>query len=263
MSISTIIVCIFAGVGAGLGTGLAGMSAAVVIGPMLIAFLDVGAYEAIGIALASDVLASAVSAVTYARNKNIDIKDSLVMFGAIIIFTFIGAYLAFLVPDTTLGNFTVFAALWMGINFLIKSFKKEKTHLPRQFSKSGMLAVQLACGVGVGFVCGFVGAGGGIMMLILLTMVLGYEVKTAVGTSVFIMTFTALFGAGSHFVLQGSFPDPTIFCLCVVFTLIFARVGAKYANKAETRKLNRAIGVVLTILGLSLVLVTYLPYFAV
>ena len=75
----SIIVCFIAGAGAGLGTGFAGLSAAAVISPMLITFLDVPAYAAIGIALASDVLASAVSAYIYGKNKNIDIKNGLVM----------------------------------------------------------------------------------------------------------------------------------------------------------------------------------------
>ena len=58
------LVCFVAGIGAGLGTGFAGMSAAAVISPMLITFLGMPAYEAVGIALSSDVLASAVSAYT-------------------------------------------------------------------------------------------------------------------------------------------------------------------------------------------------------
>ena len=58
---AAILIYIIAGLGAGIGTGLAGLSAAAVISPMLIAFLDFPAYEAVGIALASDVLASAVS----------------------------------------------------------------------------------------------------------------------------------------------------------------------------------------------------------
>ena len=69
-----LIVCIIAGLGAGIGTGLAGLSAAVVISPMLITFCGFSAYEAVGIALASDVLASAVTAYTYGKNKNLDIK---------------------------------------------------------------------------------------------------------------------------------------------------------------------------------------------
>ena len=69
----TIIVTFFAGMGAGLGTGFAGMSAAAVISPMLITFLDMDPYMAVGIALSSDVLASAISAYTYGKNKNLDI----------------------------------------------------------------------------------------------------------------------------------------------------------------------------------------------
>ena len=42
----TILVCFIAGAGAGIGTGFAGMSAAAVIGPMLITFLGVPAYQA-------------------------------------------------------------------------------------------------------------------------------------------------------------------------------------------------------------------------
>ena len=70
----TIIVTFFAGMGAGLGTGFAGMSAAAVISPMLITFLGMEPYMAVGIALSSDVLASAVSAYTYGKNKNLDVR---------------------------------------------------------------------------------------------------------------------------------------------------------------------------------------------
>ena len=51
----TIIVTFFAGMGAGLGTGFAGMSAAAVISPILITFLGIDPYMAVGIALSSDV----------------------------------------------------------------------------------------------------------------------------------------------------------------------------------------------------------------
>ena len=82
-----IIVCFFAGMGAGLGTGLAGLSAAAVVSPMLITFMGIPAFEAIGIALASDVLASAVSAYTYGKNKNIDLKHGIVMLISVLVFT--------------------------------------------------------------------------------------------------------------------------------------------------------------------------------
>ena len=68
------IVCFAAGIGAGLGTGFAGMSAAAVISPMLITFLGMDPYMAVGIALASDVLASAISAYTYGKTETWTLK---------------------------------------------------------------------------------------------------------------------------------------------------------------------------------------------
>ena len=85
----TTAICLLAGIGAGLGTGFAGMSAAAVITPMLVTFLGIEPYTAVGIALASDVLASAVSAYTYGKNKNLDIKNGLVMMITVLILSLI------------------------------------------------------------------------------------------------------------------------------------------------------------------------------
>ena len=174
-------ICFFAGMGAGLGTGFAGMSAAAVITPMLVTFLGMEPYAAVGIALASDVL--------------------------------------------------------------------------QQVSAQKRLIQSILCGILIGFICGFVGAGGGMMMLLILTSVLGYELKTAVGTSVFIMTFTAFTGSVSHFAIGGA-PDMLILFLCVMFTLLWARIAAVFANKAAPEVLNRATGIVLVVLGAAIMVFT-------
>ena len=100
-------------------------------------------------------------------------------------------------------------------------------------------------------------AGGGMMMLLILTSVLGYELKTAVGTSVFIMAFTAFTGAASHFAI-GGMPDVTVWILCIVFTFIWARIAAVFANKASTKTLNRATGIILVVLGIVVMLFSLL-----
>lgn len=245
--IITIIVTFFAGMGAGLGTGFAGMSAAAVISPMLITFLGIDPYMAVGIALSSDVLASAVSAYTYGKNKNLDIRNGLIMMVNVLAFTVVGSYVSSLVPSATMGNFSVFMTFLLGVKFIVKPVMTTKEAM--QGVSAGKRAVQsLICGCLIGFICGFIGAGGGMMMLLILTSVLGYELKTAVGTSVFIMTFTALTGAVSHFVI-GGMPDWTVWALCVIFTLIWARIAAVFANKATPKTLNRATGIILVILG--------------
>ena len=244
----TLLVTFFAGMGAGLGTGFAGMSAAAVISPMLITFLGMDPYMAVGIALASDVLASAVSAYTYGKNKNLDIRNGVIMMTCVLIFTVVGSYISSLVPSNTMGGFSVCMTFLLGVKFLIKPVMNTKEGM-KNVSVGKRIVQSILCGIVIGFICGFVGAGGGMMMLLILTSVLGYELKTAVGTSVFIMAFTALTGALSHFRIGGA-PDLTVLILCVVFTLFWARVAARFANKATPATLNRATGAVLVILGI-------------
>lgn len=243
-----ILVTFFAGMGAGLGTGFAGMSAAAVISPVLITFLGMDPYMAVGIALASDVLASAVSAYTYGKNKNLDIRNGLIMMVSVLTFTVVGSYVSSLVPSRTMGNFSVFMTLLLGIKFIVRPVMTTKEAMQGVSAKKR--AVQsIVCGLLIGFICGFVGAGGGMMMLLILTSVLGYELKTAVGTSVFIMAFTAFTGSVSHFAIGGA-PDWTVLILCMVFTLLWARIAAVFANKATPKTLNRATGVILVVLGI-------------
>ena len=243
----TIIVTFFAGMGAGLGTGFAGMSAAAVISPILITFLGIDPYMAVGIALSSDVLASAVSAYTYGKNKNLDIKNGLIMMITVLIFTVVGSYISSLVPSATMGNFSVFMTFLLGIKFIVRPVMTTKEAMQGVSAKKRAMQ-SVICGIIIGFICGFIGAGGGMMMLLILTSVLGYELKTAVGTSVFIMTFTAFTGAVSHFTI-GGLPDPAVWILCIIFTLIWARIAAVLDNKATPKTLNRATGVILVVLG--------------
>lgn len=252
-----IIICFIASVGAGFGTGIAGLSAAAVIAPMLITFLGVNPYEAVGIALASDVLASAASAYTYGKNKNLDIKNGLVMLFSVLVFTLVGSYAASLLPQKTMGGFSVFMTLIAGLKFIFKPVTEAKENNKSRSRKKA--AVQsVVCGMAVGLICGFVGAGGGMLMLLVLVSVLGYELKTAVGTSVFIMTFTAFTGAASHFAIGGGITDISVLVMCVIFTSVAAIVTAKFANKMSAKLMNRMLGVGLSLLSVVMICVNYI-----
>ena len=253
---SKFIVCLIAGAEAGFGTGLAGLSAAAVIAPMLITFLHVNAYEAVGIALASDVLASAVSAYTYKKNNNIDVKNGMFMLISVLIFTLVGSYAASLLPQTTMGGFSMFMTLLAGMKFIFRPVMEAKESNKNRSKKKAAIQ-SIACGMVVGLICGFVGAGGGMMMLLVLVSVLGYELKTAVGTSVFIMTFTALTGAASHFAIGGGITDLSILVMCIIFTLIGAMLTAKFANKASAKVLNRTLGFGLAAMSIAMIIINY------
>ena len=179
---------VIASIGAGVGTGLAGLSAATVMVPMLIVLCpsfsgETGAYQATAIALASDILGSAVTAYTYARHKNIDLKRGWLIMTCILVMCIAGSYVAFIVGNVVLGGFTLFLTFCIGIRFLIKP----DTSRENQIEKGARLGwkgvvLSLVCGIPIGFGTGFVGTGGGMMMLIVLTAFFGMELKTAVGT---------------------------------------------------------------------------------
>ena len=242
-----ILVCFLAGTGAGLGTGFAGMSAAAVIGPMLVGFLDVPAYQAVGIGLISDVIASAASAATYQRHKNLNIKKALPLMISVLLMTVVGSLVSSLLPNATMGNAMIIAMFLLGLRFILRPITDVKTSAVER-SPRRQLALSLGGGAVVGFVYGFIGAGGGMMMLFFLTGILGYEMHKAVGTSVFIMTFTALTGGVSHVVI-GGMPDVTCLVLCVVFTFLWSVIASWIANRAKARTLNRIVGTVLLVFG--------------
>lgn len=249
-----LLVCFIAGMGAGVGTGLSGLSAAAVISPMLIIILGMDSYMAVGIALASDVLASAVSAYTYAQNDNIDMKHGKIMLVTVMAFTIFGSYAGTHIPQNTMGSFSLIMTTVLGIKFIFKPVMTTKD--ANEETPCWVRILQsIFCGVVIGFICGFVGAGGGMMMLLILTSVLGYELKTAVGTSTFIMAFTAFTGASSHFMFLEVPLDFGALFWCVVFTFIGAKLAAKFANKASPATLNRTTGFVLTFLGILMFIV--------
>ena len=251
-----ILVCFLAGLGAGVGTGFAGMSAAAVIGPMLITFLGVPAYQAVGIGLASDVLASAVSAWTYKKSGNLDVKNSLALLASVLCATVAGSLAAKLVPERAMSGTMQIAMIVLGLKFIVKPVVTTKEQMLEQSRKSQIIKSVFG-GVAIGFICGFVGAGGGMMMLFVLTSFLGYEMHVAVGTSVFIMSFTALTGGISHFII-GGMPDVLCLVLCVGFTLICSLIAAKIANKADAKVLNRVVGAVLIATSVVILAVNYL-----
>ena len=120
---------------------LSGMSAAAVISPMLITFLGMDPYMAVGIALSSDVLASAVSAFTYGKNKNLDIRNGLIMMIFVLIFTLVGSYVSSLVPGTAMGGFSTFMTLLLGIKFIVRPVMTTKSSMEHTDPKKKTYAI--------------------------------------------------------------------------------------------------------------------------
>lgn len=246
---------------AGIGTGLVGLSAATAMVPLLIVLCPTfggehGAYMATAIALASDILGSAVTTGVYAKNKKIDLKHGWLMAFCIIGMCTVGSIAAYFTHQTVLGGFSLFLCVAIGVRFLVSPDSKERPEKDGKVRLTAKeIAVSLFFGLTIGFGTGFFGTGGGMMMLIVFTAMLGYERKTAVGTSTFIMTFTALIAAVSHILIE-----PTIIFECWDFLLIaivvatlFSLISAKFANKVNGKIVGYVTGAILLALGLSMI----------
>ena len=260
------IVVVIASVLAGIGTGLVGLSAATAMVPLMIVLCPTfggehGAYMATAIALASDILGSAVTTGVYAKNKKIDLRHGWLMAACIIGMCTVGSIAAYFTHQNVLGGFSLILCVAIGIRFLVSPDSKER---PEKDGKVKLttkeVSVSLFFGLTIGFGTGFFGTGGGMMMLIVFTAMLGYDRKTAVGTSTFIMTFTALIASISHILIE-----PTIIFECWDFLLIaivvatfFSLVSAKFANRVKGKVVGYVTGAILLTLGLSMIVINNL-----
>jgi len=253
---------ILAGLGAGVVTGLAGLSAAVVITPLLVSVCNWDSYNAVTVALASDVLASLLTAYTYAKNRNIDIKRGLLVGITALIGTIIGSYCGYLFNQAQpngLGYIAMLTTIFLGLKFLIKpmngGFDTDSFAIQQKATAKTFFA--MLCGLIIGWVCGFTGSGGGVLMLTVFTLLLGYNLKIAVGTSTLIMTFVALIGTISH-ITMGASVEIFPMLLVVISCIIGAFIAAKFANECKIEKLNRIIGITLLILGILTIILKFL-----
>ncbi len=259
------ILCALAALAAGVGTGLAGLSAATVMVPIMIVLCpsfagEAGAYHATAIALASDILGSAFTSAIYIRHKNIDIKRGSIMFACIIFMCIAGSIAAWHAGNVVLGTFSLFLCVGIGIRFLLKpdTQHKKPTAKGARLDWKGV-TVSLFFGLTIGFGTGFVGSGGGMMMLLVFTAFLGMERKSAVGTSTLIMTFTALIAFVSHTLVDPSLllEKWQILILCIVVESAASIVSAQFANRVNNRIVGLVTGAVLTMLGIVMLGIHY------
>ncbi|QWC00263.1 sulfite exporter TauE/SafE family protein [Mycoplasmatota bacterium] len=236
---------------AGVATGLVGLSAAVIIAPMFVTLLGMNPYVAIGIALASDVFASSFSAFHYIKNKNIRLKSAGVMAVTVLIFTIAASYLSSNAKPANLGAMLNIFVVLLGLRFLVFPIQEKQNNTILKFTKSKFIA-SVFWGAVIGLISGYFGAGGGLSMLAVLTVVLGYNLKSAVGTSVFIMVFTALVGATTHIVIGGT--DWLALVITSFSAMVGANIASVYANKINHKILNIVIGSVLVAFGIFLTL---------
>lgn len=246
------IVYILAGLAGGVLTGMAGLTAAMVLTPILCGVCGWSGYDAVTLSLIANVPSAMVTCWTFYKNGNIEMKRGL----PVAIVSFLGAivgswlgYLFSMVSENGISYFVIISNLFMALKFFMPSKpKKENLTAAEERKARNKTIIALILGFLIGIECGFMGSAGGALMLMVLTMVLGMETKLAVGTSSMVMTLVALTGAVSH-VAMGATVDLIPSIVVTIMCTIGAVGSARFANKVEEKVLNRTAGIVLVLVS--------------
>ena len=247
------LIYILAGIAGGVLTGMAGLTAAMVLTPILCGACGWVGYDAVTLSLIANVPSALVTSYTFYKNGNMDIKRgmpvALVSFAGAIVGSWLG-YLFSMVSENGVSYIVIISNLFMAVKFLMPSKKKEENLTEAEQKKAKRKTViALILGFLIGAECGFMGSAGGVLMLMVLTMVLGMDTKLAVGTSSLVMTLVALTGAVSH-VAMGATMEILPAVVITVCCTVSAVISARFANKVEEKIVNRCAAIVLLIVSI-------------
>ncbi|HOP95562.1 MAG TPA: sulfite exporter TauE/SafE family protein, partial [Dictyoglomaceae bacterium] len=221
-------------------------------------------HDAIGASLFIDTIASLVVAWTYYQNKNLKLKQGIWIAIGSIVGAQIGSLLSSHTSATNLSNaFSIFLI----IVAVIFWFRGIRTNMPDfnyngapsqqsgilKFLRSNVIISGLLLGFLVGIISGLLGAGGGVMILLILVFVMQYNMHEGIGTSTLIMAFTAASGAIGH-ALSSNLPLKAAI-LGAIGTLIGGRIAAKFANKVNEKALSKIVGGVFAALAIMMFIV--------
>ena len=251
------VIYILAGLAGGVLTGMAGLTAAMVLTPILCGACGWAAYDATTIALIANVPSAMVTSWTFYKNGNMDIKRGMPVAIVSFLGAVVGSYLGYLFSQASengISYIVIISNLFMAVKFFMPSRKKENLTAAEEKKAKTKGVLALVLGFVIGMECGFMGSAGGVLMLMVLTMMLGMETKLAVGTSSLVMMLVALTGAVSH-VAMGAELELIPSIVMTVACTIGAVGSSRFANKVEEKTLNRAAGMVLLLVSVvSLVL---------
>lgn len=249
----SVIIFLLAGVITGIITGIVGASAIVAFIPLILIFFDYDAFSLIGMSLVLDFVIALPAFFNYMKYKNVDIKAGIYLALPAMLGAVIGSYFSTMMPDTHLLGFAAIFTSFAGFTIFRRkiastksgSFKKDLSSRDFKFWISIFLSLI------IGFLGGTVGAAGGISILFVLIFIFKFETHEAVGTSVFIMFFIAIFGAASHFYYWDKIHFSWfLFSLAIIGGIFGSLFSSKIANVISERILNRTIGTILFLLGI-------------
>ena len=263
VSISFIIGLALIGIFAGFASGLLGVGGGFLMVPLQYFLLtssgvnpDLAMMVSLGTSLAI-IIPTASSGAYEHQKKNRDIVRPGMLLGVFgILGSFCGGLLANVVPSDILRFIFGILLFIVAIDMLV-GFKREGNGTRVPFTKF----TAMAFGISIGLISGLLGVGGGVFAVPLLSILFGFTLMEAIGTSSIFIAITAIGGVISY-IISGYGVNPMPYSLgyvslvnwfaILIFSVPMARIGAKSAYKLPEKRLKQVFAVILFYMGIKM-----------
>ena len=263
VSISFLIGLAMIGIVAGFASGLLGVGGGFLMVPLQYFLLtssgvnpDLAMMVSLGTSLAI-IIPTASSGAYEHQKKNRDIVRPGMLLGVFGIFgSFCGGLLANVVPSDILRFIFGILLFIVAVDMLV-GFKREGNGTRVPFTKF----TAMAFGISIGLISGLLGVGGGVFAVPLLSILFGFTLREAIGTSSIFIAITAIGGVISY-IISGYGVNPMPYSLgyvslvnwfaILVFSVPMARIGAKSAYKLPEKRLKQVFAVILFYMGIKM-----------
>jgi uncharacterized membrane protein YfcA len=246
----------------GLILSLLGAGGSILTMPILVYLFFIPVVEATSYSLLIVGLTALFGSIEYFRRKSIDIKTAI-SFGAPSIIGVLIArkYLLPSVPDQFIFGILITKDFIIMIIFStlmilasVMMLKKDNLFSDQKYTRDKKnYFIIVVEGFIIGVVTGFVGAGGGFIIIPALVLLAGLDMKIAVGTSLIIIAFKSIIGFSSDYI-NGSEID-WIFILYVMLATVFGVIiGNYFSKKLTSNQLKNFFGKMILIIGTYIVI---------
>jgi uncharacterized membrane protein YfcA len=227
----------------GVASGAFGIGGALLSTPGIRWFLDTPALVAVGTTLPVIIPTALTGVYTYARNKLIDVPTAAVLSASGSVFAVGGALVTQVVPGELLLVLTAALILFLSVRMLRTTEGEHRTDIRPS------TPLLLLVGAASGFVSGLLGVGGGVVLVPVLTVLLRFPVKTALGTSLAVVAAQSIPGTITHAIIGNV--DWRIVGGLIIGVVPGARLGSRAAVAAADAKLRVIVGGAMAVLAVA------------
>lgn len=259
ITISLIILGIFSGV----ISGMTGASGVMLVIPVLVIIFDFSPYIAIGISLLADVISSIPIALVYASHHEVKIQASLLIIIGALVGAQIGAHEVNLIQGDFLTGALLIFMIGLGIK-MVRTQNQEKIIDDQSLLAKIFLSVRnhrlrhifsLGIGIILGIFAGLFGAGGGIIVFLVLYYILGLSLRESIGTAAFVMLMTAFSGMIGY--IQKENIDISVGLIIGISAAFGGWISSVIAHKISEKQLHILFGFILIVASLFLGMVYF------